>query len=104
VRAVDADNLTVVRHFIEVGTSVDMSDQTDQFLPRALHRCVWDRYIGMAQLLIQHGVNMSPVNHFGVTPLHDAIGGWSEETWVRLLVDAGADILASSAEGYTILF
>jgi hypothetical protein len=100
LRAVKAGNLTAVRHFIEVGTSVNMSDPTDDFLPTALHRCVWEGYIEMAQLLIQHGVNMSPVNHFGHTSLHEAIGGKyfghtpmygaigrkSEETWAKLLV------------------
>jgi ankyrin repeat protein len=103
LRAVDAGNLTAVRHFIEVGTSVNMSDPTDLFFPTALHRCVLEGYIEVAQLLIQHGVNMSPVNLFGMTPLDDAIGGESEETWVKLLVEAGADISASTADGYTIL-
>jgi ankyrin repeat protein len=103
LRAVAANNLTAVKDFIEVGASVDMRDPTDNFLPTALHRCVWEGYIGMAQLLIQHGVNMSPVSCRGETPLHRAIGWDLEETWVRLLVDAGADILASSANDETIL-
>jgi hypothetical protein len=89
LRGVNSGNLTAVRHLIEVGTSINMSDPTVLVLPTALHRCVWEEYIEMAQLLIQHGVIMSPVNHFVVTPLHDAIGGKSEETWVSLLVDAG---------------
>jgi ankyrin repeat protein len=104
LRAVDTDNLAAVRHFIEVGTSVNMSDPTDAFFPTALHRCVSEGYIEMARLLIQHGVNMSPVNDFGETPLHDALRlEESSETWVRLLVDAGADIFAGSAAGYRIL-
>jgi ankyrin repeat protein len=101
--AVKAGNLTAVRHFIEVGTSVNMSDPTEDTIPTALHRCVKEGYIEMAQLLIQHGVNMSPVNHFGHTPLHKAIGRKSEETWARLLVDAGADICARTVAGDTIL-
>jgi ankyrin repeat protein len=117
LRAVKAGNLTAVRHFIEVGTSVNMSDPTDDFLPTALYRCVWEGYIEMAQLLIQHGVNMSPVNYLGLTPLHVLIGRKyfgltplygangrkSETTWVRLLVDAGADICATTEPGETIL-
>jgi hypothetical protein len=103
LRAVKAGNLTAVRHFIEVGTSVDMSDPMDDFLPTALHRCVSEGYIEIAQLLIQHGVNMSPVNDFGHTPLHEAIGRKSEETWAKLLVDAGADICARTVDGATIL-
>jgi ankyrin repeat protein len=103
LQAVNAGNLTAVRHFIEAGASVNMNDPTELFLPTALHRCVLEGYIEVAQLLIQHGINISPGNHFGVTPLHDAIGGESEETWVKLLVDAGADISARSADGYTIL-
>jgi ankyrin repeat protein len=103
LRAVKAGNLTAVRHFIEVGTSVNMRDPTDDFFPTALHRCVREGYIEVAQLLIQHGVNMSPVNHFGHTPLHEAIGKKSEETWAKLLVDAGADIAASNITGEAIL-
>jgi hypothetical protein len=61
------------------------------------------RYIQMAQLLIQHGVNVSSVNHSGQTPLKHSIGTKSEETWVRLLVDAGADICARTKHGDTIL-
>jgi ankyrin repeat protein len=103
LRAVKAGNLTAVKHFIEVGTSVDMSDPTDDFLQTALHRCVREGYIEMAQLLIQHGVNISSVNSFGLTPLHQAIGGRSEETWAKLLVDAGADIFARTVAGETML-
>jgi hypothetical protein len=96
LQAVKAGNLAAVRHFIEVGTSVNMSYPADRFETTALHRCVCGGYIEMAQLLIQHGVNLSPINDFGDTPLHKAIGGKSEETWVRLLVGAGADITAST--------
>jgi ankyrin repeat protein len=103
LRAVDAGNLTAVRHFIEVGTSVNISDPAEDFFPTALHICVRKGYVGMARLLIQHGVNMSPVNHFGHTPLYEAIGKKSEETWAKLLVDAGADIFASNTIGDTIL-
>jgi hypothetical protein len=103
LRAVKAGNLTAVRHFIEVGTSVNMSDPTEGIFPTALHRCVREGYIEMAQLLIQHGVDMSPVNRFGETPLHKAIGRKSEETWAKLLVDAGADICARTEDGETIL-
>jgi ankyrin repeat protein len=103
LRAVEAGNLTAVKHFIEVGTSVNMSDPTDLYHPTALHSCVEGGYIKLAQLLIQHGVNMSPVNRLGETPLHRALGWKSEETWVRLLVDAGADICARTVNGETIL-
>jgi ankyrin repeat protein len=117
LRAVKAGNLTAVRHFIEVGTSVNMSDPKDDYHPTALHRCVWEEDIDMAQLLIQHGVNMSPVNWFGHTPLHEAIGKKyfgrkplneaigpkSEETWAKFLVDAGTDIFASTRSGETTL-
>jgi ankyrin repeat protein len=92
-----------VRHFIEVGTSVNMRDPTDLYHPTALHSCVEGGYIKMAQLLIQHGVNMSPVNRLGETPLHRALGGKSEETWVRILADAGADICARTVDGVTTL-
>jgi hypothetical protein len=103
LRAVEAGNLTAVRRFIEVGASVNMSDPMLDYLPTALHRCVSGECIEMAQLLIQHGVNMSPVNSRGETPLHHAFRTESLETWVTLLVDAGADIFASSESGKTIL-
>jgi hypothetical protein len=101
--AVKAGNLAAVRHFIEVGTSVCVSYLWGFFEPTALYKCVSEGYIEMAQLLIQHGVNMSPVQDFGDTPFHNAILGTSEDRWVRLLVDAGADIFASSADGETTL-
>jgi hypothetical protein len=103
LKAVKAGNLTAVRHFIAVGTSVNTSDPREYRIPTALHRCVREGYIEMAQLLIQHGVDMSPVNDYGHTPLREAIGRKSEKTWVRLLVDAGADICATTVAGDTIL-
>jgi ankyrin repeat protein len=103
LRAVDAGNLTAVRHFIEVGTSVNMSFPADEFDTTALHRCVRKGYVGMARLLIQHGVDTSPGNYFAHTPLYEAIGKKSEETWAKLLVDAGADIFAFTKNGDTIL-
>jgi ankyrin repeat protein len=94
-----------VRHFIEVGSSVNMSDRRQRYRPTALHSCTWEGNIEMAQLLIQHGVDMSPVNDFGETPLHYVVSGrHCTETWVRLLVDAGANISASSEFYYSILY
>jgi ankyrin repeat protein len=101
--AVDAGNLTAVRHFIDVGTSVNMSYPADQLDTTALHICVRKGYVEMTRLLIQHSVNMSPVNNFGHTPLYEAISKKSEETWGKLLVDAGADICPRTADGETIL-
>jgi ankyrin repeat protein len=104
MKAVDAGNLTTVRHFIAVGTSVSMEEPMEYPCPTALHKCVRGGYIEIAQLLIQHGVNISPVNLFRGTPLHQAARlGESSETWVRLLVDAGADICARTKDGETIL-
>jgi ankyrin repeat protein len=111
LEAVDLGNLTAVSHFIEVGTSVNMSDPMERLRPMervrptALHSCVLDDNIDLARLLIQHGVNMSPKNRFGWTPLHHAVSGRNgSETWVRLLVDAGADISASSGYCGSILY
>jgi hypothetical protein len=102
LEAVDAGNLTAVSHFIGVGTSVNMSDTMECLRPTALHCCVLNGNMEIGRLLIQHGVNMSPVNFFGFTPLHYAVS--RSETWVRLLVDAGADIIASSGLYGTILY
>jgi hypothetical protein len=102
--AVDAGNLNAVRHFIEVGTSVNMSHTAGCLRQTALHSCVQDGNIEIARLLIQHGVNMSAVNHCGWTPLHIAVSGrHSNEKLVRLLVDGGADICASSSVDVTVL-
>jgi ankyrin repeat protein len=88
-----AGNLTAVRHFIAVGTSVNMSDPTQHYRPTALHSCALDKNVEIARLLIQNGVHMSPENHFGCTPLHQVISStYFSETWARFLVDAGADI------------
>jgi ankyrin repeat protein len=109
--AVDAGNLTAVRHFIEVGTSVNMSDTLERLRPTALQSCVQDGNIEIVRLLIEHGVNMSAIYLFGWTPLHYAVSrmyygeSWAIcETWVRLLVDAGADISATAKYSRTILY
>jgi ankyrin repeat protein len=105
LKAVDAGNVTAVMHFIKVGTSVNMSHKSEYLRPTALHCCVQDGNIEIAQLLIQHGVKMSPVNDFGWTPLHCAVArAHSSRTWVRLLLDAGADISATSEMYGSILY
>jgi ankyrin repeat protein len=103
LEAVDARNLSAARHFIEVGTSVDMNDKMERDRPTALHSCVLDGNLRIARLLIKHGVNVSAETDFGCTPLHYAVSNQSE-TFVRLLVDAGADIFASSTICGTILY
>jgi ankyrin repeat protein len=105
LRAVDTGSLTAVEQFIEVGTSVNISDPTNHSLPTALHSCVTRGNIRMAALLIRNGVNMSVLNGLGSTPLHCAVSGPnSSEALVELLLDAGADISATSEWGQTILF
>jgi ankyrin repeat protein len=81
-----------------------MSHMMDGLRPAALHSCVLGGNLEMARLLIQHGVNLSPVNDFGRTPMHYAVClEDSSETSVGLLVDAGADMSASTAVRDTIL-
>jgi ankyrin repeat protein len=106
LHAVNSGNLTAVQQFLEVGTSVNMSDTMDPFLPTSLHRCVKGGNIAMTQLLIQHGVNVSAVNEVGWTPLHYAVRLRQPRSgaMVRLLLDAGADITASSRFIDTILY
>jgi ankyrin repeat protein len=92
-RAVDADNLTAVKHLIEVGTSVNVYDPMSLFLPTALHSCVYRGNIAIARLLIRNGVNISPTNRSGMTPLHWAVAyGKPSEIMVTLLLDAGAQM------------
>jgi hypothetical protein len=97
LEAIHAGHLTAVGHFIEVGSSVNMSHTVIRVPTTALHSWVEDRNIQIALLLIQHGVNIAHVNHFGWMPSHDVVSGrHCKETWVGLLMDTGADISASS--------
>jgi ankyrin repeat protein len=104
--AVDSGDLSAVKQFIEVGTSVNMCDTVDDKLPTALHSCVKRGNIDIAQLLIQNRVNMSAENKEGWTPLYCAAGRFRppREAMVRVLLDAGPPILASSKFEETILY
>jgi ankyrin repeat protein len=104
LREVDAGNYTTVRHFTEVGASVNMTDTIHSFWPTAIHSCVDCGNIAIVQLLIQHGVNVSPANRWGMTPLHYAVSRrHPSEEMVRLLLDAGADLSARARFYDTIL-
>jgi ankyrin repeat protein len=97
LRAVDTGNLTAVRQFIDVGTSVDMMDTQHLNLSTALHTCVDNRDIATARLLVENGVNLSAENSFGETPLHCAVSRRdANEEMVKFLLDSGADIFAAS--------
>jgi hypothetical protein len=72
LRTVDTDNLTTVAQFINVATPVNMSEKMDNLFPTALHSCMARANIRIAEILVQTGVNMSPGNESGVTPLHIA--------------------------------
>jgi hypothetical protein len=49
---VNAGNRAPLRRFIEVGTSVNMSDTIDHSRTTVLHSCVGDGHIDIVQLLI----------------------------------------------------
>jgi ankyrin repeat protein len=103
--AVDSGNITAVRRFIEVGTSVNMIDTTNLFFTTALHTCVYRQNIKIAQLLIGNGVNMARVNGLRWTPLHCAVSAkCSNEALVSVLLDAGADMSTTCWCCETILF
>jgi ankyrin repeat protein len=105
LRAVDRGSLTVIKRLIEFGSSVNMSDTTDPFLPTSLHSCVKRGDISIARLLIQNKVDISPMNTMALTPLHFAVGRIKppNEEMVRLLLDAGANISASSRCCFSVL-
>jgi hypothetical protein len=105
LRAVDLGNITAVRHFLEVGTSVNMCDPNNSFVRTSLFSCLQDGNIEIARLLINNGVNISATNELGWTPLHFAVRHWApSEAMVTLLLDAGADISAPCRFFPTILY
>jgi hypothetical protein len=106
LRAVDFGNLTAVQRFIEAGTSVDIRDtMVRTHLATSLHSCVDTRDIATAKLLIQNGVELSPFDNHGWTPLHYAVGRPNpNERMARLLLDAGADIFAPHPESRSVLY
>jgi hypothetical protein len=65
LRAVDGGNFTALRQFIEVGTSINMSDRRVPCLPTSLHSCAKYGNVAIAQLLVQNGVEISAVNKVG---------------------------------------
>ena len=74
----------------------------DGFTP--LHLSVFFGHAGVAQLLVDRDadVNAEADNSSQVQPLHSAAAGRSAEC-VRILLDAGADVDARQAGGYTAL-
>jgi ankyrin repeat protein len=96
-RVVSEGNLTAVKNFIEVGTSVDTVDYENRTRPTALHICVKKGDIATAQILIQNGPNISQINDKGWTPLqYAARRRYQSEAMVRFLLDGSVDIPASS--------
>jgi ankyrin repeat protein len=103
LKAVDAGYVAAVNKFIAVGTSVNMRHAENQF-PTAIHSCVHRGDVATAQLLTQNGVDLSVTNNMGETPLYYAVGRKNpSEEMVRVLLDGGSDILATSENMRTIL-
>jgi ankyrin repeat protein len=105
LRAVDSGDITAVRHFIEVGTSVNMCDPVHSLRPTPLISCVEGGNIEIARLLIENGVNPSAANESELSPLHYAVcHSPPNEEMVALLLDAGADISTTDTSFATILY
>jgi ankyrin repeat protein len=101
--AVDCGNLAAVEKFIAVGTSVDMNDD-EHPLATSLHISVQRGDIETAQHLIRRGFNLSAANKSGETPLHLAVAlRPPQNAMVRLLIDAGANVSASTELSQTVL-
>jgi ankyrin repeat protein len=64
----------VVRQFIEVGASMEITDPKDGLTAMALHSCVLTGDVEIVQLLIDIGIKVSGANESEFTPLHQAIG------------------------------
>ena len=81
--AVGHGNLVAAKEFIDLGVSVNK---------RELMCNEDDRHKGVEEFEID---NVTPTYIIGYMPLHLAIiGGYSDDSMVRLLIDAGADIFA----------
>jgi ankyrin repeat protein len=101
--AVDQENLTAVKLFIELGASVDMRDEGEDSLPTPLHTCAYHGDIKMAQLLIQNGANIFVFNSNNEIPLHLAVDDYPSDEMLTLLLDSGAEISGKCMAGGKVL-
>lgn len=86
---------TTVRLLIESGASVQEASNDPKYQP--LH---WARRVDVAELLVDHGTEVSARSLNGSTPLHLVAAAGSEEL-VRFFLDHGADAKLQTKAGQT---
>ncbi|XP_019648065.1 PREDICTED: ankyrin repeat domain-containing protein 61-like [Branchiostoma belcheri] len=86
-------HLDTVRHLLELQVSVDVTGRDGRTaLHQAVVACSYRQSDGVecVELLLESGVQLSPRDHNGVTPLHLASREGNDRL-IRILIDHGAD-------------
>lgn len=94
--------LRLVHVLVENGQSLDIPNRdTGRTL---LHIAAYNFDIELAQVLLENGATPNSVEHYGHTPLFEALASSNDSTrMVGLLVDFGADPNITDARGYAAL-
>jgi hypothetical protein len=95
--------LSTAKYYLQIGAdpNTPKNSSRDRWTP--LHFSAHNAKLKVAELLIKkHGANVNPKNKFGQTPLMLAAGR-GVPRMVKLLIEAGADVLMTDAWGKTAL-
>lgn len=87
----------ILQLIIDAGCDVSLAGMSQR---TALHAAANNRRTAAVQLLLNAGADVSSVDDFGRIPLHHA---FSPDV-MRMLLDAGSNLVARTAEGLTALY